>query len=80
MNQVATKKEGALAVNLFEADAAQGAQNISQEDLALPFLKILGQLSILLQMHCTTKLMLCLVITKDSTLNGRTEVPAQVHL
>ena len=45
MNQVATKKEGALAVNLFEADAAQGAQNISQEDLALPFLKILGQLS-----------------------------------
>ena len=26
MNQVTTKKEGALAVNLFEADAAQGAQ------------------------------------------------------
>ena len=45
MNQVATKKEGALAVNLFEADANKGAQNISQEDLALPFLKILGQLS-----------------------------------
>ncbi len=45
MNQVATKKEGALAVNTFEADANQGAQNISQEDLALPFLKILGQLS-----------------------------------
>jgi hypothetical protein len=45
MNQVATKKEGALAANLFEADANQGAQNISQEDLALPFLKILGQLS-----------------------------------
>ena len=45
MNQVATKKEGALQTNLFEADANQGAQNISQEDLALPFLKILGQLS-----------------------------------
>ena len=45
MNQVAEKKEGALATNLFEADANQGAQNISQEDLALPFLKILGQLS-----------------------------------
>ena len=45
MNQVATKKEGALATNLFEADANQGAQNISQEDLALPFLKVLGQLS-----------------------------------
>ena len=45
MNQVTTKKEGALATNLFEADANQGAQNISQEDLALPFLKVLGQLS-----------------------------------
>ena len=45
MNQVATKKEGALAVNTFEADANQGAQNISQEDLALPFLKVLGQFS-----------------------------------
>ena len=45
MNQVATKKEGALAANLFEADANQGAQNMSQEDLALPFLKVLGQLS-----------------------------------
>ena len=45
MNQVAIKKEGALAANLFEADANQGAQNISQEDLALPLLKILGQLS-----------------------------------
>ena len=45
MNQVATKKEGALATFDMEADAQQGAQNISQEDLALPFLKILGQLS-----------------------------------
>ena len=45
MNEVAEKKEGALATNLFEADANQGAQNMSQEDLALPFLKILGQLS-----------------------------------
>ncbi|BCV06270.1 MAG: hypothetical protein CM15mV129_370 [uncultured marine virus] len=45
MNQVTTKKEGALAVNIFEADANQGSQNISQEDLALPFLKVLGQLS-----------------------------------
>ena len=45
MNQVTEKKEGALAVNMFEADANQGAQNIAQEDLALPFLKILGQLS-----------------------------------
>ena len=45
MNQVTTKKEGALAVNMFEADANQGAQNIAQDDLALPFLKVLGQLS-----------------------------------
>ena len=40
MNDVAIKKEGALAANLFEADANKGAQNISQEDLALPFLKV----------------------------------------
>ena len=45
MNQVPTKKEGALAVNVFEADANKGSQNIAQEDLALPFLKVLGQLS-----------------------------------
>ena len=45
MNDVTTKKEGALATFDMEADAQQGAQNISQEDLALPFLKVLGQLS-----------------------------------
>ena len=45
MNNVTIKKEGALATFDMEADAQQGAQNISQEDLALPFLKILGQLS-----------------------------------
>ena len=45
MNQVTEKKNGALATFDMEADANQGAQNISQEDLALPFLKILGQLS-----------------------------------
>ena len=45
MNQVTNKKNGALATFDMEADAQQGAQNISQEDLALPFLKILGQLS-----------------------------------
>jgi hypothetical protein len=39
MNQVAEKKNSALATFDMEADAAQGAQNISQEDLALPFLK-----------------------------------------
>ena len=42
-----TKRDtgGALAPNIFEADANQGAQNITQDDLALPFLKVLGQLS-----------------------------------
>tara|TARA_R110000824_G_scaffold139832_5_gene305276 strand:- start:283 stop:1050 length:768 start_codon:yes stop_codon:yes gene_type:complete len=45
--QSVVKREnaGALSSNLFEADANQGAQNIRQEDLALPFLKVLGQLS-----------------------------------
>ena len=36
---------GALTSNQFESDASHGAQNITQEDLALPFLKVLGQLS-----------------------------------
>ena len=30
---------------MFEADADKGSQNMTQEDLALPFLKVLGQLS-----------------------------------
>ena len=49
MNQEANiaKREnaGALSTTLFEDDANAGSQNISQEDLALPFLKVLGQLS-----------------------------------
>ena len=49
MNQVQRKEErenaGPLATNVFEADAGQGITNIKQEDLALPFLKVLGQLS-----------------------------------
>lgn len=42
-----TKREtaGALSANIFEADANKGSENITQEDLALPFLKVLGQLS-----------------------------------
>jgi len=45
MNEVTMKKENAVAVNMFEADADKGSQNMTQEDLALPFLKVLGQLS-----------------------------------
>ena len=45
MNEVTIKKENAVAVNMFEADADKGSQNMTQEDLALPFLKVLGQLS-----------------------------------
>ena len=45
MNQVAEKKTAGLPANMFEDDAAKGLGKIGQEDLALPFLKILGQLS-----------------------------------
>ena len=45
MNQVAEKKTAALPTNVFEEDAAKGLGKLGQEDLALPFLKILGQLS-----------------------------------
>ena len=44
MSNVAKKDSGALAAVNFEADAGQGL-NMTQEDLALPFLKVLGQLS-----------------------------------
>ena len=45
MNQVAEKKTAGLPANVFEDDAAKGLGNIGQQDLAIPFLKILGQLS-----------------------------------
>ena len=45
MNQVTEKKSAGLPSNIFEDDAAKGLGTIGQEDLALPFLKILGQLS-----------------------------------
>ena len=41
-----TKKESApLPANVFEGDASKGLGNIGQQDLALPFLKLLAQLS-----------------------------------
>jgi len=41
-----TKKESApLPANVFEGDSSKGLGEISQKDLALPFLKILAQLS-----------------------------------
>ena len=41
-----TKKESApLPANVFEGDASKGLGEIGQKDLALPFLKILAQLS-----------------------------------
>ena len=42
---ITKKQTGALAANIFEADANVGSQNMEQEDLALPFIKVLGQLS-----------------------------------
>ncbi len=45
MNEVTQKTAAGLPANMFEDDASKGLGNISQQDLALPFLKILGQLS-----------------------------------
>ena len=36
---------GALSTHIFEADSDKGSHYITQDDLALPFLKVLGQLS-----------------------------------
>ena len=40
-----TKKTASLPANVMEQDAGKGLGVLGQEDLALPFLKILGQLS-----------------------------------
>jgi len=44
-NVVKKEKAGAIAISSFEIDSGKGLGNMSQDDLALPFLKILGQLS-----------------------------------
>ena len=44
-NVVKKEKDGAVAISSFEIDSGKGLGNMSQYDLALPFLKILGQLS-----------------------------------
>ena len=43
--ELVKKANGALATISFADDADKGLGNLTQEDLALPFLKILGQLS-----------------------------------
>jgi len=43
--ELETKKSNLPQMSVFEDDARKGLGNLTQEDLALPFLKILGQLS-----------------------------------
>ena len=44
-NVVKKEKAGAIAISSFEVDSGKVLGKLTQEDLALPFLKILGQLS-----------------------------------
>ena len=44
-NEVMEKKKDSGSLALFGNDTAKGFENMTQEDLALPFLRILGQLS-----------------------------------
>ena len=44
-NVVKKENAGAVAISSFEIDSGKGLGKLTQEDLALPFLKILGQLS-----------------------------------
>jgi|DEB0MinimDraft_3_1074331.scaffolds.fasta_scaffold06200_3 hypothetical protein len=54
--EVAEKKETALAVmNMFEADAVKMKEDLDQDDLALPFLKILAGNSEFLNDHETAR-------------------------
>ena len=46
MNQVAKKKESNIALaSMFEQDGMSGMDNMGSEDFAMPFLRVLGQLS-----------------------------------
>ena len=46
MNNVAKKETAGLPASvMFEEDAGKGIGKVGQEDLALPFLKVLVQLS-----------------------------------
>jgi hypothetical protein len=46
MNQVAEKKNSSVALaSMFEQDANTGLDNMGSDDFALPFLRILAQLS-----------------------------------
>ena len=57
-NEVAEKKSAEIIAfdpTMFEADAGMGMENMGQEDLALPFLKILSGLDPLLDTHETAR-------------------------
>ena len=57
-NAVAKTKKGDVAAfdaSMFEQDAGQGNQNISSDDLALPFLKLLSGLDPVLDTHETAR-------------------------
>ena len=46
MNQVVKKEKSSVALaGMFEADSSTSLDNMGAEDLALPFLRVLGQLS-----------------------------------
>ena len=46
INQVAKKKESNIALaSMFEQDGMSGMDNMGSEDFAMPFLRVLGQLS-----------------------------------
>ena len=46
MNQVAKKKESSIALaSMFEQDGMAGMEQMSTDDFAMPFLRVLGQLS-----------------------------------
>ena len=46
MNQVAKKKDSSIALaGMFEQDSMGGMEQMSSDDFAMPFLRVLSQLS-----------------------------------
>jgi len=90
-NEMTAKTSGSVA--LFGDDLQQGFENMTQEDMALPFVRILGQLSPQVTdgdakfidgakpgMIYNTVTSEFLVITKRIIQNGLIEEMAQEHL
>ena len=58
---------------MFEEDAGFGNENMGQDDLALPFLKIISGLDSILDTHETAKKVTSIILSAVECIKGRKE-------